>query len=76
MGGKVERMGKRQMTMDKISAKGMAILSGLVSLLFAVLAVASAFRRDGASSLVAFSFAYIMYDVTRGLINEGKDKAQ
>lgn len=58
--------------MVKTSIKGQAVLAGLAAALFGALAVVSAFRRDGASALVSFAFAYIMYDMTRDLIKELK----
>ena len=60
--------------MKNINNIGLAALSGLAALLFGVLAVASAFRRDGAIALGLFSFAYIMYDVARGFIKESKEE--
>lgn len=46
------------------------VLASLASALFGVMTLVSIFRRDGASALVTFAFAYIMFDMAKGLIRE------
>lgn len=56
--------------MKRIINNPMALLAVMAAFLFVVLAVASAFRRDGGASLLLFCFSYIMYNLARGFASE------
>ena len=49
------------------------MLAFAAAFLLVVLATVNAFRRDGGASLLCFCFAYIMFDLGRGFIKEGKE---
>lgn len=64
---------KQQIDMKDINRMGLTVLSGAATALTGALAAASLLRRDGGAALCLFCFAYIMFDVTRGFIREGKE---